>query len=592
MHRRLPSIFAVVSGCLLLFLGACDLQEPDRYIRPPVIKSFSPQASVIGSVVGDSLHFSIAAEDPQGQNLIYRYMLGDSAACMDDEWTYVVEDTGVIDVSGCVSNGVSESVIRWRVTRAPPVNHPPQIADVFPPKPDVSLIVGDVVEFAISAVDPEGKALSYVYTIGGSIVGVTRLFTYEAIVVGVIQVRALVSDGESFASHTWTLHVAAEPDSIPPARVAVLSIGPGPETGEVDVEWVAVGDDSMTGMPAYYVVRTSPVPITDENGWASASDRDGEPLPAPPGEIMRMTVRNLPAASTVYVAVRAMDDFGLISELSALASAKSRGMKIYGVVRNAVTDEPLDGIRVTLVSAADTTDADGSFVLTELPAGQGFIRAQDEPWRTEIGDYFDVQISPYTIRDRDFLNIWMIPNLALETQMYEHLLDFFLQMTVLDGCVEPVLGRWDIPCKIHIPPYEAGGLDYRQTVMDAFLEWENVIGLDVFEFVESVPDTGLYVTYGDPERDFYIIMQRTSSCLPLQGRVNLRTSYTASTESLLNLVAMHEIGHAMRMNHSTDNLHLMYDSPRVDHPSPDEVKLARAAHRIPRGSPARWLLKD
>lgn len=267
-------------------------------------------------------------------------------------------------------------------------------------------------------------------------------------------------------------------------------------------------------------------------------------------------------------------------------------MTVYGVVRDAVTEGPLGGVRVILLDAADTTDAEGSFTLSELPAGQGFLRAEDDPWRTEVGAYFDVLISPYTIRHRDFVDIWMIPDVDLETQMYGDLLEFFKEMTALDGCVELLLGRWDIPCKVHVPPYEAGGLDYRQTIQDAFLEWESAIGLDVFEFVEAVPDTGLYVTYGEPDRDFYIIMWRSADCLPLQGRINLRTSYTPASESLLRLTVRHEIGHALRMNHSTDPLHIMYATPCVEHPSADEIKLVRALHRIPRGFPHRGLLDD
>jgi hypothetical protein len=592
MKRLLGAVPPAIFVFLLGSMAACDLQEPERYIRAPVIKSYSPRASVFSAAVGDSLRFSILAEDPYNQNLGYRFFLGDSVACESGEWTYVVEDTGAVDVAGVATNGVSESAIRWRVFRLAPVNLPPQIVDWQPRQTDISMIVADAMEFVITAVDPEGKPLSYVYTVNDAIVAVSRRYVYEPTSVGLFEVRALVTDGETFASHSWNVHVAAEPDSTPPAQVVIRSIGPGPETGEVDIEWVAVGDDSMTGLPSYYVVRTSPVPIDDEYKWSASSNRDGEPAPAPPGEIMRMTVRNLPPAQTVFVALRAVDDFGLISPLSPLASTRARGIKISGTIRDAVTNAPLEGIRVSLLTMADTTSADGTFALAELPAGESFIRIEDEPWRTEIGDYFDVVISPYTIKDKDVVNVWMLPNIDIGSALYSNFLDYYKKMTKLEACPKDLLGRWDIPCKVYVPPLVQGDLDYRQVIIDAFLEWEDLIGLDVFEFVESVPDRGVYVTYGEPNRDFYIIMQRDADCLPVLGRINLTTGYAAGPDSLLNLVARHEIGHALRLNHSLDNAHIMYDSPGVRHPAPLEVSLVRAMYRIPRALPADWLRED
>ncbi len=590
MIKRLRPVPPVVLGWLLGTILACDLQEPDRYIRAPVIKSFSPRASTFTVAVGESLFFSVAAVDPYDSDLEYRFEMADSVASKSANWTYVVEDTGVIDVKGCVSNGVSESVIRWRVARVTPVNLPPEIVEVDPPEPEITVVVGAAVDFAVNAIDPEGKPLSYAYAIGDSIVGVTRRYTYQSTLVGMFDVRALVTDGESFVSHAWTLRVAAEPDSISPAQVVIVSIGPGHETGEVDVEWIAVGDDSMAGLPSYYVVRTSPVPIPDEHAWNSSSNRDGEPPPAPSGGVMRMTVRDLPPAQTVFIAVRAMDDFGLISPLSPLASTRARGVRISGTVSDGVSGSPVEGVRVKLLSVADTTDADGAFLLADLPAGVGFITLEDEFFRTEVGEYFDVVISPYTIRDKDVVDVSLLPNIPLESDMYPDFLQFFNQMAWLEGYSGDRLSRWDTPCKVHVPAYEEGDLDYRQSVQDAFRDWENVIGLEVFEFVESVPDTGIFVTFGG--RDSYIVTRRGSDGLPIQGCIILGTGYTATPDSLLSVVARHEVGHALGLNHSTDSRHIMFVSPGVKHPSPDEVKLVRAMYRLPRGFPAAWFRAD
>ena len=595
MKRCLDLIAAALTVCGLGFFAACDLEEPDRYIRAPIIKSFSPGTPTLTAAVGDSLSFSIAAMDPDKLHLSYSFELGDSIAAEDARWTYVVDDTGDVEVQGKVSNGRSESAIRWHLQRSQPVNLPPVISGVDPPEPQITVVLGGAVNFVISAIDPEGRPPSYVYTIEDSIVSVSRRYTYTPTSVGTFDVRAVVSDGESFVSHLWTVRVAAEPDSTAPARIVIVSVGPGTETGEVDIEWIAVGDDSMAGLPSYYVLRTSPMAITDEHAWNSSSERPGEPDPVSPGEVMRMTVRDLPPAKTVFVAVRAIDDFGNVSPISELASTKTRGMKVFGTVRDAVTALPVEGVSVKLLSSVDTTAADGSFVLSELPGGVSGIVLEDEKFRTEIGDYFDVLISLYTIKDKDVLDIWMLPNTPLDTEAYSNFYEFYCLMTALPGIKPDLLPRWDTPCRVNIPPLVKNNIDYGQTVKDMFLEWEQEVGMTLFEFVESRPDTGVYVTYLDASgTDAYQIMLEDGNGLPILGRIGLRTVYTEAALAALQVIIMHEIGHALGMNHSLDSQHLMIEGqfPSVARPTSDEIKLAKAMYHIHRGTPAAWFRSD
>jgi len=595
MRKRFVWIAVSAAVCLFATLHSCDVEGPDRYVRPPIIKSFSPATPSFVSSVGDSLKFSLAAMDPDHQSLDYYFLLGDSVTGDESQWTYVVEDTGDIDVDGRVTNGAAESAIRWHLRRVIPVNLPPVIVSLSPSTPEITIIVGGSVDFSISAEDPEGKPLSYVYTIGETIVGVSRQYTYRATAVGTLSIRAVVSDGESFVSHTWTLRVAAEPDDTPPAKVAITSIGPGAEAGEVDIEWTAVGDDGMAGIPSKYILKTSPQPIMDEPAWSSSSDRFGEPAPAEAGATMRMTVRELPPAQTVFMAVRAMDDFGNLSPLSDLASAKSRGLEVYGTVRNALSGEPVEGIHVKLLSIADTTGADGSFELLDLPAGTSFIRVEDESSRTQIGEYFDIVISPYDIVDQDVLNIWVLPDAPLVSDLYIDFLDWYRQLTDMDGTTIDLLDRWEPPCPVYVPPLVKNGIDYEQTLRDAFTEWEDLVGKNLFEFVGAVPDTGVYVVFSDTEElDNYLVTRRDSHRLTIQGRIAIRTVYKLENYTTFLKVTRHEVGHAVGFGHSIDAVHLMVGGrvAAVTHPSKDEIDLAKCIYNIPRGFPVVWFQTD
>jgi hypothetical protein len=132
-------------------------------------------------------------------------------------------------------------------------------------------------------------------------------------------------------------------------------------------------------------------------------------------------------------------------------------------------------------------------------------------------------------------------------------------------------------------------------IKEMFLEWEEEVGINLFEFVEAFPDTGLYVAYVDStDRDAYMVMRQDANSLPILGRIGIRSVYTEADLVVLQVVIRHEIGHALGMNHSIDDRHLMIEArfPAVSHPSSDEIKLAKAMYHIHRGTPAEWYRSD
>jgi|GEM_PF-1061607 len=94
------------------------------------------------------------------------------------------------------------------------------------------------------------------------------------------------------------------------------------EPDSVTLTWTAPGNDGMSGIAAFYDVRYSTEPITEEN-WDSARKTAGEPKPGASGILESMTVRGLESDTEYYFAVKAGDEARNLSPISNAASAKT-----------------------------------------------------------------------------------------------------------------------------------------------------------------------------------------------------------------------------------------------------------------------------
>jgi hypothetical protein len=586
MPKRLLAATALTGVILLLAILSCDVNAPERVVRAPVIKGFAPKAASFGGLVGDTLEFAITAIDPSDLALDFFFTLSDSIVSRSAGWKYVVHDTGMVEIRAYVTNGHVESFVAWELLRTQPANKPPVIVETVPPDLRPSVIVGNSIGFGIIATDPEGGVLSYAYTVDDSIVSLTNQFVFFPDQVGPVFVKAIVTDGAAFTFHTWNVQVNAQPDSVPPSTVILSSLATGVEPGELVVEWTAVGEDSMVGLPTYYDVRTSSIPIEDEHSWNTASRRTGAPVPAPVGTTMRMVVRDLKPANFVWLAIRAVDDFGNFSPLGNTLGDMTRGMDIYGTVGDAVTGDPLSGMRVRLLGVDHLTAADGSYAILELPEAFTPFRVSDELEPDVVGGYFDVLTARYEIQHRDIIDFWLIPNLELSTGAYPDFRSFVAAMASTQG-LDNYMATYEFPVDVHVPFFVKNGLDYRNEIIDVMGEWERVTGLDFFRVVNAPPDVGVVFEYsGSINGEFYELLEWDEKILPIRGRVWIRTLYEPALRANLRKIVAHELGHVIGMGHSIADAHLMIGlrAPLPSLPTQDEIWLARVMYYVPRGT--------
>ena len=93
-------------------------------------------------------------------------------------------------------------------------------------------------------------------------------------------------------------------------------IATGSSTKTVVLAWTDVGDDSLTGTAASYLLRTSASPITNATEWNNATPVTITITPQLAGTLRFFTVTGLSPQTAYYFALKTLDDFSNPSGIS------------------------------------------------------------------------------------------------------------------------------------------------------------------------------------------------------------------------------------------------------------------------------------
>ncbi len=599
--------FAVIGLVLALAaLASCIFQNnPLEPNNPPKIQAYTPPQTFFSLVAPDTCMFSIGAVDPDGDDIEYLFHAGDSILSRSSTATFYAVKPGKYGIRGEARDGTTKVYRDWQVTVFEKDDQPPRITSWLPEQAVVSCAVGDTLLFHFSAEDDHQEALQLIYLLDGALLqsgsgDLSRRFMER----GDFRIEAVAWDGQSGDTVGWDVSVAGFPDTIPPGPVVDLAGEPGPIDGSIALVWTAPGDDGSEGRVASYVVKTSVYPILTEADWNDAEGKPGEPLPAPAGTVERMTIRNLISASYVYVGMRAVDDFFNMSPIGNSIKVLVRGIDIGGRAINAATGDPVQGIEVLTSLKRDTSDADGSYFIYNIPSYTTSILARDENNSNVFGDYFNCSSAVMTVSEID-KTFYMLPAYSLVNTVspdpYEgRFLAFYKEMTKTDGYVgRPTVyigwNHW--PIRVYSPPQMFMGLDLQLVSRNALADWEQSTGDDLFIEVSTEAEADCVIKYDTllDWRHHVEISLRNDDGTPALKEIYI---YTKNTEVPLSrfahLVFTHELGHVIGLDHSRSVGHLMVGltMPQVQHPTTDEINVVRILYRMPNFFDYKYITED
>jgi hypothetical protein len=617
---RKTSVSVICGIVLAAAFQSCIFQtEPVRPNSPPYIKEASPEDLELDiEVPSDSILFSFTAGDADRDELVYSYVLlddeGEVMEVLHDGPEFVfkpeegTEGGRPYHLQGRVKDHSDFAMRDWYVHATELHNDPPVITDDHTPEQLVRTFqLGNEVEFRLGVDDDHPETLRFTFSIDGTPFAYmirNNYARYRFMDNGVFDVRAVVWDGEYADTLSWEITVVGEPDDVPPARITDLIGWTGPEPGTVRLQWTAPGDDDMTGSANHYRVRTHTIPILNEDDWEEASQKNGVPVPGQAGTTEEMVVWNLNPGTWLFVTVRAVDDFGNISQLGNCIRLIARGIDADGYVTNAATGDPLEGVVVSSEGIADTTSADGYYKLANLPMYADIIRVRDESVPGDTGDYYDIEMPLSDIVWHFRKDLAMMPAFELVNEMsgtYEgNFYKFFRYITETRGLIGRPTDFWNwnhYPVTVYNPPLVWQDVDLQGLARTAMNVWNDLTGRELFvetsdpvsADVEIIYDTENYMKHhvetvslnedGTPARkEIWIYPINTSAPMTIDGRK----------------IFAHELGHILQLGHSNDLGHLMVGatSPIIVDPSEDEVNLVSALVGLPKYFDATWYLEE
>ncbi|MFA5772702.1 MAG: PKD domain-containing protein [Thermoplasmata archaeon] len=234
-----------------------------KFNRPPVVTT----TPVTKATVGSKYAYSVDATDPDDDTLSFSLIESPASMSIDGDtgaidWTPILEDIGINDITIDVSDGASSVQQFFKVTVANKSggngNNPPTISSFAPSDTTIYIAINEKVECIVNATDLDSAdTLSFEWYLNDTRAS-TGANNYEYIAstdsADWYIVKCIISDGSANISKEWELHIQ-KPDtpvntSAPPTPV--ISGVPNKISASEGIEFSAINSFDADGMIERY----------------------------------------------------------------------------------------------------------------------------------------------------------------------------------------------------------------------------------------------------------------------------------------------------------------------------------------------------
>ncbi|HEX6791008.1 MAG TPA: hypothetical protein VF247_06835 [Candidatus Krumholzibacteria bacterium] len=373
------------------------------------------------------------------------------------------------------------------------------------------------------------------------------------------------------------------PDQTAPHPVDDLTLTYDSLAQAVNFAWTAPRDDELRDRVDRYDIRYSESFPFD---WDQATRVAEPPAPLEPGAAQQYQLAGPRRGRDLYASVRAVDAAGNASPAGVVAHARVPGYSFIVTCIDALTDQPVEGLDVSIrgrISQHLATGPDGRIVLNDFPGGTLDLSVTTG---SAVPLYHTFTPPGMSINTNLSLVYEMVPFQATDSPSFTSVLHLLYVCGGSPG-VKSIKRWYSLPVKWYTRDFvNVNGLDCGALTEQAAERWNTRLGFQLFEPAASDPGVGILVEFLPRSVMGTIngICEYDNDADGYPGHDHIKILDDFADEPRLYSILMHEIGHAIPLGHLGPGFIMYASQPLPSDITDDEVKMVQLMFALPNGT--------